>query len=913
MLSLDVSKAYDRLPRAELLLALTQAQVDPDLISIIMAINDQAKLLIQRGGKSQVIETKQGIRQGCGLSPIVWAIYSAYVLKAIDPRLVNVSQDNTTYADDFLFKWTINTAKDLEGAYEGIRHILQVLCDKGLEISVSKTVIVMQLRGAQAEKALQRYVVRGLKDKRIRFHVQGRMLDIKLVAQHVYLGIIITYGKIEAESFRHRAQLAKGAFKRLEATLTCRTIPITFRWRLWQACVLPCLLHGLDCTGLNPAIAQKIRVLVIGQARRIARSWSMFTREANEDFMDRCGLQDPVVRLQQVHLNRLQKPTSIFDLLEVPEEVSQWRHLLSSQLVEACSGPGLGALDVRIGPAPGTAAEPHVRAKLVPVSLVAEEFLCDQCGFAFATQAALRSHQFKMHFEPADKTRRQTEIRLQQKKDVYEHARDGVPTCVHCNHQVETWPAFTYHVNSRSCAEIRRFYGDPGLRSAIADMPTALVSRDSVLAAAVDVSWRELALLPEVQESFHHCLECHHWSAQPQYVRRHMIAKHKELVPIVRNVELFSAARFWPEQPLQVLWTCFQAEAGSLEVVRGNFNGVYLRKRIARSTGTHGGYLQEATQELELIAALQPQIAATSQAPTQSSTPMSTEARKEPEQEDERQAKFHRGWSKGGSEDPKRRGKGNQQSQRSSKWEDWGRDKDRDNSKKREDQIYQLQSQVGMLTTLLLRRENQMAITRQDTTFMLFLRTDLTPNLASSLYQIGQTWKRMKQDEPDKLKHPMRVILFQHRIGTVAARLEALTGQPENMIKAHEMGWITSNLDCMTCVKCDPEAKKHVLDSSLPEAPTVQAKDMLVQITKLCVMPLVINRFHATRPLAETYSNPTLAMMLEIGLRTEEANTVWRNLNVLSQSSVWVAAGTFLRHDRMQRSALANKLASMNG
>ena len=66
-----------------------------------MAINAQAKLLIQHGGKSQIVATKQGIRQGCGLSPIVWAIYSAYVLKAMDPKLVNVAKDNTTYAGRF--------------------------------------------------------------------------------------------------------------------------------------------------------------------------------------------------------------------------------------------------------------------------------------------------------------------------------------------------------------------------------------------------------------------------------------------------------------------------------------------------------------------------------------------------------------------------------------------------------------------------------------------------------------------------------------------------------------------------------------------------------------------------------------------------------------------------------------------
>ena len=259
MLLLDIAKAYDKLPRAELFMALTRAQVDPDL-PIIMAINAQAKLLIQHEGKSQVVATKQGIRQGCGLSPIVWAIYSAYVLKVTSSAYVDVQKDNAAYADDFLFSWTLQPSEDLEGAYEGVRHIFQVLYRKGLGISESKTVIVMPIRGTQADRALQRYLVKGVKDKRIRFHVHGRALDVKIVTQRVYVGVVITYGKLEAESFQHRARLAKGAFKRLENILTCRSVPLRFRWHLWKACVLPCLLlHGLDCTGLNIALAQKLR------------------------------------------------------------------------------------------------------------------------------------------------------------------------------------------------------------------------------------------------------------------------------------------------------------------------------------------------------------------------------------------------------------------------------------------------------------------------------------------------------------------------------------------------------------------------------------------------------------------------------------------------------------------------------
>ena len=211
-LSLDISKAYDKLPRSELYQALTHAKVDADLIAIIMAINSEAKLQIRHGGASQVVATKQGIRQGCGLSPIVWAICSAYVLKAIQSDHVDVQRDNTTYADDFLFAWILQPPKDLEGTYNGVRRILQILHSKGLEISESKTTIVMQLRGAQAEQALQRYLVKGLKDKRIRFRIDGRVLDLKIVTQHVYLGVVITYGKLEAESFQYRARLAKGGF-----------------------------------------------------------------------------------------------------------------------------------------------------------------------------------------------------------------------------------------------------------------------------------------------------------------------------------------------------------------------------------------------------------------------------------------------------------------------------------------------------------------------------------------------------------------------------------------------------------------------------------------------------------------------------------------------------------------------------
>ena len=642
----------------------------------------------------------------------------------------------------------------------------------------------------------------------------------------------------------------------------------------------------------------------------------MFIHEANDDFMDRHGLQDPVERLQQVHRNRIEKVIPEFERLQVTEEVQQWRRLLSAQFAEACGGHQLGALDVRVGPTAHLSSEQNVKAKLVPVDLVVEQFLCDKCGFAFASQSALRSHQFKMHFEEGEKEQRHQEIRKQQRRDVCEHAKGGMPTCIHCQHQFDFWPAFTYHVNSRSCPEIRKFFGGPELRNALAELPKALVARVSILAAAVDTSWQLLAMLPEVQNSHHHCLECHHWSAKPQYVRRHMLAKHKDLVSVVRNVESFIQEQdFGLISPCKYCGLVFKQRRAHLKSCVGIFNGVYLYKRLARASGTHGGSSAShsgAGFDCRLTAA------GCSRKPSSNPSldPYVNRCTFQERQGNGAGGRPTAQVAQGGKQGRVSRAKAKGQRQPTiTKFFQVGRLEQRQRLDQQEEgRADRPPSESGQ------HADNTAAAPREPI-------GDKPPGhnvyvVCSDRHdpELGQqhvsNWTNLEENEtgiPGNAEAPMRVILFQHLIGTVAARLEALTSQPESLVKAQEMGWLTSNMDCLTAVKWDPESKKHVLDPDLPEVPICQAKDMLIQSTKLCVTPLVINRFHATRPLAENYTNPTLAMMLEIGLRTEEANMVWRNLNMLSQCSLWVAAGTYLRRERMQRSALANRLASVSG
>ena len=110
----------------------------------------------------------------------------------------------------------------------------------------------------------------------LKIMIHGRAMHPKIVAKHVYLGAVITYKRFEAETFRHRLQIAKGSFTRLGPILRNRSVPMSLRLQLWKGCVWPALLHGLDCTGLPSAEHHKLQVQLIKQARSIANSYSMF-------------------------------------------------------------------------------------------------------------------------------------------------------------------------------------------------------------------------------------------------------------------------------------------------------------------------------------------------------------------------------------------------------------------------------------------------------------------------------------------------------------------------------------------------------------------------------------------------------------------------------------------------------------
>ena len=514
---------------------------------------------------------------------MLWALYSGYVLRRMDKERIDVGKTNTTYADDFHFSWTITSVAEFDKAYAAVKHVLQVLQQRGLSVSADKTVIILDIRGKHAKKTLRRYVVKTSKGRCIRVKFGTQCLDLKIVASHVYLGIKISFRKFEMATAQHRMQLARGVFSRLKTILRCQAVPQYLRLRLSQSCVPPCLLHGLDCAGITEVIAGKIRSLVTQQLRQIVRSYSMFTHEANEDLLIRLNVEDPIDRIHKAFTKRCSKSPTDFECLQVWESHTQWLNVLRGRLFDNSNAAWQSAQDARIG----SAGQSSIKTQVVPVNLVTEQFICHECGFAFATQAALKSHKYKLHFAEKDKKARQEEIHKRRQHPVTEHAKDDMPTCKHCGHKFETWPAFTYHINSRNCAEIRFFYAQENNREQLATLQDALTYRDELLQAATFLTWSEMAELQVVKQHHNHCLECHHWCASPMYVKRHMRSKHPELTEIVQDVTAkIIQSDLALKSPCRFCGQVFKNRRAHLSSCVGICNGHYLLRRLGRKLAT---------------------------------------------------------------------------------------------------------------------------------------------------------------------------------------------------------------------------------------------------------------------------------------------------------------------------------------
>ena len=159
-LSIDLSRAFDQLPRWALVASLLHAKVEASLIDIIVAIHEGCTYHVTHAQHSGSFPLQVGVRQGCTLAPLLFCIYSCWISDLMDARLGFhwSSKHHTAFADDNLVQWLIRSEQDLGIMCVHIRTLFGLLGEVGMDVNVLKSGLLIRVQGNVAKAWLRRHV-----------------------------------------------------------------------------------------------------------------------------------------------------------------------------------------------------------------------------------------------------------------------------------------------------------------------------------------------------------------------------------------------------------------------------------------------------------------------------------------------------------------------------------------------------------------------------------------------------------------------------------------------------------------------------------------------------------------------------------------------------------------------------------
>ena len=113
MVSLDLSKAFDCLSYSEMYSSLLEVNVPESLAVAIMHLHHNTVLTIQHKGHSEQIGVQRGLRQGCGIAPIVYAAWTVKLRRQLDTALGQhwTAAHLSLFADDKHGFWAIEALR----------------------------------------------------------------------------------------------------------------------------------------------------------------------------------------------------------------------------------------------------------------------------------------------------------------------------------------------------------------------------------------------------------------------------------------------------------------------------------------------------------------------------------------------------------------------------------------------------------------------------------------------------------------------------------------------------------------------------------------------------------------------------------------------------------------------------------
>ena len=272
MCFIDYEKAFDKVRHPQLIEILKNLNIDGKDIRLITNLywSQQAAVNIDNN-LTPWIEIRRGVRQGCVMSPDLFALYGEIIMRSIEGmegiKVGGENINNIRFADD-----TVIVADSEDKLQALIDTVSRESEGMGLKINIRKTEVVVASKSPEPPEC--NILIDGIR--------------IKQSSSFVYLGSTITQDARCNREVEKRIMIAKSAFNNMKTLLKNSNLGIQTRVRALKTYVWSTLTYGSETWTLNKVLINKIRAAEMWFYRRMLRiSW--VDRVTNEEVLERVG------------------------------------------------------------------------------------------------------------------------------------------------------------------------------------------------------------------------------------------------------------------------------------------------------------------------------------------------------------------------------------------------------------------------------------------------------------------------------------------------------------------------------------------------------------------------------------------------------------------------------------------------
>ena len=236
---IDFSRAFDSIPHSTLWYRLLQDGIHGRIITVFRSMYAKLRSCVKSSsGFTDFFSCTIGTRQGCMVSPLLFALYINELVNMCRRLLcpgIYVDEELSDfqllmYADD------ICMINDSVGRLQTQLNVLSVFCKQyGLSVNLSKTKIVVFRNGGPLRRCE-------------RFYFDGAQLQS--VSHYKYLGIIFSSRlcwSVPLQTLAAQADKAVYALKKLNKTVG--GLPVSLSLDLFDKLVVPILMYGSELWG----------------------------------------------------------------------------------------------------------------------------------------------------------------------------------------------------------------------------------------------------------------------------------------------------------------------------------------------------------------------------------------------------------------------------------------------------------------------------------------------------------------------------------------------------------------------------------------------------------------------------------------------------------------------------------------